>query len=120
MAGDVQKRKNKDKQFQQAVHRKAKQKRMGRKRGKSPWFGFGMFGLVGWSVGIPTLLFLAIGIWMDSLFVTDLSWTLMLLTAGIMIGCLNAWYWVNKEQKEIERERRELIQEIEEEAGGEE
>jgi ATP synthase protein I len=26
-----------------------------------------------------------------------MSWTLMLLGAGIVMGCLNAWYWVKKE-----------------------
>ena len=29
------------------------------------WFGLGMFGIVGWSVAVPTLAFLALGIWID-------------------------------------------------------
>jgi len=61
------------------------------------WYGLGMFGLVGWSVSIPTLLFLGLGIWIDSTHKSSYSWTLMMLVVGIILGCLNAWYWVKKE-----------------------
>ena len=69
------------------------------------WFGLGMFGLVGWSVAVPALLFTTLGIWLDSAFPSPRSWTLMLLIVGTGLGCLNAWHWVSKERKEIERER---------------
>jgi ATP synthase protein I len=68
-----------------------------REKKKDIWYGLGMFGLVGWSVSIPTLLFLALGIWIDTRHHGPYSWTLMLLVAGIAVGCLNAWYWVSKE-----------------------
>ena len=55
-----------------------------------------MFGIVGWSVAIPTLIGVAIGVWIDRNWPSQFSWTLMLLIAGVMIGCLNAWYWVRK------------------------
>ena len=61
------------------------------------WFGLGMFGMVGWSVVIPTLLGVALGIWIDSKYPGRFSWTLMLLVGGLFLGCLNAWYWVNRE-----------------------
>jgi ATP synthase protein I len=66
---------------------------------KDLWYGLGMFGLVGWSVSIPTLLFLALGIWIDARHSSTYSWTLMLLVLGIGIGCMNAWYWISKESK---------------------
>jgi ATP synthase protein I len=65
----------------------------------SIWFGLGMFGLVGWSVAVPTLIFIAIGILIDSSTGSQYSWTLMMLFAGVILGCLNAWYWVSKESK---------------------
>ena len=34
------------------------------------------------------------------------SWTLMLLGVGVILGCLNAWFWVSKERQIIEKERR--------------
>ena len=60
------------------------------------WFGLGMFGVVGWSVAIPTLIGVALGIWIDNSWPSQFSWTLMLLIGGLMLGCLNAWYWVRK------------------------
>jgi len=63
------------------------------------WFGLGMFGLVGWSVAIPTLIFIAIGLWIDATWPSRYSWTLMLLFIGIAIGCVNAWYWVQRESR---------------------
>ena len=65
------------------------------------WFGLGMMGLVGWSVVVPTLLGAALGVWLDNRHPGHYSWTLMLLVIGLVIGCLNAWHWVSKEDKEI-------------------
>jgi ATP synthase protein I len=33
------------------------------------------------------------------------SWTLTLLFIGLIIGCVNAWHWVTKEDKEIRAEQ---------------
>lgn len=77
----------------------SKEARKVRARGrkdKNLWFGLGMFGLVGWSVAISTLLGTAIGIWLDMNYPSRFSWTLMLLFAGVILGSLNAWYWVNR------------------------
>jgi ATP synthase protein I len=69
------------------------------------WFGLGMMGLIGWSVVVPTLLGAAFGIWLDNRHPGDHSWTLMLLVFGLVIGCLNAWHWVVKEDKEMREEQ---------------
>jgi ATP synthase protein I len=80
------------------IGRRGERKMEARKRkDRGIWFGLGMFGIVGWSVAIPTIASLAIGIWIDSRLESGMSWTLMLLGAGIVMGCLNAWYWVKKE-----------------------
>jgi ATP synthase protein I len=63
------------------------------------WFGLGMFGLVGWAVAIPTLIGIAVGIWIDKRWPSPYSWTLMLLVIGVVVGCLNAWYWVRRESR---------------------
>jgi len=68
------------------------------------WFGLGMTGLIGWSVVVPTLAGVALGIWMDKHRPGSHSWTLMLLVIGLAIGCLNAWHWVTKEGKEMRGE----------------
>jgi ATP synthase protein I len=74
-------------------------------RDRSVWFGLGMFGLVGWSVAIPTLIGVALGIWIDLRWPSRFSWTLMCLVMGILLGCLNAWFWVTRERERIEQEK---------------
>ena len=69
------------------------------------WLGLGMMGLVGWSVAIPTLLGAALGLWLDEHHPGKHSWTLALLVAGLMIGCLNAWHWVDSEDRAMHEEQ---------------
>jgi ATP synthase protein I len=71
------------------------------------WFGLGMMGLIGWSVAVPTLLGTALGLWVDKHYPGRHSWTLMLLVIGLIIGCLNAWFWVAKEDKAMRVEQEE-------------
>lgn len=68
-----------------------------RERDRGVWFGLGMFGLVGWSVAIPTVIGVAVGVWIDKTWPGRYSWTLMGLILGVIVGCINAWYWVKKE-----------------------
>jgi ATP synthase protein I len=89
-------------QLSQTVGEKAKRKIAAEKNpGRGVWFGLGMMGLIGWSVAVPTLLGAALGIWLDDKHPGTHSWTLMLLVAGLSIGCLNAWRWVAKEDREM-------------------
>ncbi|MCT2401993.1 MULTISPECIES: AtpZ/AtpI family protein [Novosphingobium] len=76
-----------------------------RNPGQGVWFGLGMMGLIGWSVAIPTLLGAALGFWLDQRYPGRHPWTLALLVAGLAIGCLNAWHWMAREQKEMQSER---------------
>jgi ATP synthase protein I len=69
------------------------------------WFGLGMMGLIGWSVVVPTLLGTMLGSWLDSRHLGSHSWTLMLLVLGLVIGCLNAWHWVTKENNAMRAEQ---------------
>ena len=90
-----------EKQFEEQIKEKSRRKIEARKqKDRGLWYGVGMFGLVGWSVAMPTLLFLALGIWIDSRYPSQYSWTLMLLVIGIAIGCINAWYWVSSESQQ--------------------
>src|SRR5580704_4131347 len=83
---------------------KAARKVKARNSTQGVWLGLGMMGLVGWSVVVPTLLGTALGIWLDNHHPGSHSWTLMLLIAGLSLGCLNAWYWVAKEDKAMREE----------------
>ncbi len=67
--------------------------------GQGVWFGLGMMGLIGWSVVVPTLAGAALGLWLDHHHPGRHAWTLALLMAGLVIGCLNAWHWVAAQDK---------------------
>ena len=85
------------KAFIKRIGKREKLKIRGREEGdETIWFGLGVFGVVGWSVAIPTLIGVAIGLWIDGAWPSRYSWTLTLLIGGVMIGSLNAWYWVKK------------------------
>src|SRR4030042_5235731 len=49
-----------------------------REKDRSIWFGLGMFGLIGWSGAIPTLIVVAAGIWADTTWHRRFSWTRVL------------------------------------------
>jgi ATP synthase protein I len=68
---------------------------------RSVWFGLGMFGIIGWTVAVPTLLGAALGIWLDKKHPESFSWTLTFLILGLFAGCLIAWHWITKEHKEM-------------------
>ncbi|MCK7548122.1 AtpZ/AtpI family protein [Marinobacter koreensis] len=80
------------------IGRRAKRKQQAREQKPGPaWFGLGMFGLVGWSIAIPTLIGIAVGVWADKRWPGEVSWTLTLLFIGLALGCANAWYWIKQE-----------------------
>ncbi len=92
--------------FQKQIEAKQRRKLHSLQQGEhKTWFGLGMFGLVGWAVAIPTLLAIALGIWLDRTVTGRYSWTLLLLAVGIALGCLNAWFWVRKEHEAINQQR---------------
>jgi ATP synthase protein I len=87
--------------------REARKMKARRNQDKGLWFGLGMMGMIGWSVAIPTLIGVAIGVWLDIRYPGHISWSLTFLSVGLAIGCANAWYWVKKEQKNIDRYQRD-------------
>jgi ATP synthase protein I len=95
-----------DSEFSRAVAAKVARKlRAQLNSTQGVWFGLGMMGLVGWSVAIPALAGTAFGIWLDSHHPGNHSWTLALLIAGLVLGCFNAWHWVDKENKEMREDQ---------------
>ncbi|MFO8084949.1 MAG: AtpZ/AtpI family protein [Desulfobacterales bacterium] len=98
MSTENQKGQRADKNFiRKIVSRQDRKLRARQQNDQSIWFGLGMLGLVGWSVAIPTVIGVAIGIWIDKTWPSRYSWTLMMLLFGLILGCLNAWFWVKRE-----------------------
>jgi ATP synthase protein I len=94
-----------DDEFARRVAAKAARKVRAQRAGSPPlWLGLGVSGMIGWSVALPTLLGAVLGLWWDRHHPGTHSWTLALLVAGLVIGCANAWHWVARESKDIDRE----------------
>jgi ATP synthase protein I len=64
---------------------------------ETAWFGLKTFGMVGWSVSVPTVVGVFGGIWLDKNYPESFSWTITCLLSGLAIGCLIAWKWVIKD-----------------------
>jgi ATP synthase protein I len=88
--------------FGKTVDKKAARKIRARREGdRSIWSWLGMMGLVGWSVALPALAGVALGLWLDKRVGGEtVSWTLTFLVLGVALGCLQAWYWVQKESRD--------------------
>ncbi|MDN4502664.1 AtpZ/AtpI family protein [Alteromonadaceae bacterium BrNp21-10] len=95
----------KQQKFADEVGKKAHRKMKARSDSHSEvWFGLGMMGLIGWSISVPTLIGIALGMWLDKIDDGPHSWTMALLVAGLCIGCFVAWHWVTKERQSIHQE----------------
>lgn len=91
-------RKSSDDQFRDRISRKTARRRRARSEsGRGIWYGLGMMGLVGWTVAAPVLLAVVLGVWLDRMMDSGITWTLSLVFLGFGIGCLTAWRWVRRE-----------------------
>jgi ATP synthase protein I len=104
MTGEITNRSaDEEKDFVREVAAKTARKLKAQRDGKQGvWFGLGMSGLIGWSVAVPTLLGAMLGLWLDRRHPSPHSWTLMLLVIGLVIGCANAWHWVDQQNKAMQ------------------
>jgi ATP synthase protein I len=95
--------------FETAVKSQTRRRfRAAQGEGRGVLYWVGMFGLIGWSVALPTVLGIALGLYIDGRWESRFSWTLMLLFAGLVVGCLTAWRWMHSESPtESTKERNE-------------
>lgn len=83
------------------IGRRAERKLRSRRRAHGSILqGLGFYGLVGWSVAVPAVGGTALGLWLDRHWGARISWTLTLLCSGILLGCLNVWYWIKRQSEE--------------------
>ncbi|NCD19079.1 MAG: ATP synthase subunit [Actinobacteria bacterium] len=86
-----------EKEFAHRVGGSARRRIASRRAGRSVLSWFGAFGVIGWSVALPTLAGVALGIWLDERLTGSTSWTLTLLVVGLAAGIWIAWGWVRRE-----------------------
>jgi ATP synthase protein I len=82
-----------------ALHKSQRRERARRRGTDNVWSWMGMFGLVGWTVAVPTLLGLALGLFIDNRVESSVSFTITFLVVGVAVGAAMAWYWVRQESR---------------------
>ena len=65
--------------------------------GPSPLRGIGTFGMIGWSIAVPTVGGAFLGLWLDRVTPQGFSWTIALILGGVVIGAFISASWINKE-----------------------
>ncbi|CTQ33301.1 AtpZ/AtpI family protein [Jannaschia rubra] len=65
--------------------------------GPSPLRGIGAFGVIGWSVAVPTVGGAFLGLWLDRTWPQAFQWTIAMILGGLVVGALIAWAWIDRE-----------------------
>lgn len=82
----------------EVIGRRAERMRQARREpGESPLRGLGAFGIVGWSVAIPTVAGAFLGMWLNRVAPQSFSWPIALILGGLVVGGIIAWGWIDRE-----------------------
>lgn len=81
----------------EAIRRRAERMQKTRDEPKySPLNGLGVFGVIGWSVAIPTVAGALLGGWLNRVAPQSFSWPIALILGGVVVGAMVAWNWIDK------------------------
>ncbi|MDY0249535.1 MAG: ATPase F0F1 [Pseudomonas sp.] len=81
----------------EAIRRRAQRMQHMRDEPKySPLNGLGVFGVIGWSVAIPTVGGAFLGLWLNRVAPQSFSWPIALILGGVVLGAMVAWSWIDK------------------------
>lgn len=58
--------------------------------------GLSVFGVIGWSIAIPTVAGAFLGMWLNRVAPQDFSWPIALILGGVVLGGIGAWRWIEK------------------------
>ncbi|PUB16193.1 AtpZ/AtpI family protein [Yoonia sediminilitoris] len=86
-----------DKSVRDIARQAARMKSRRDNPGPSPLRGIGTFGMIGWSIAVPTVGGAFLGLWLDRIAPQNFSWTLALILGGVVLGGFIAAAWINKE-----------------------
>jgi len=65
--------------------------------GVSPLRGLGAFGIIGWSIAVPTVGGAFLGLWLNDVAPQNFSWPIALILGGVVVGGIIAWSWIERE-----------------------
>ncbi len=79
------------------IRRRAERMQQTRNEPKySPLNGLGVFGVIGWSVALPTVAGAFLGMWLNRVAPQSFSWPMALILGGAVVGAMVAWSWIDK------------------------
>lgn len=88
--------KTNDKQVQEVLIRKARQ--LSVRNDRDLYVSVGMIGILGFIFLFPIIVGIFAGEWLDrKMSISHVSWQLILMLLGFVLGCFNAGLWVKKE-----------------------
>ena len=90
---------SKTKKFEELIERKQMRMMHAKNSTDNIWINFTTFGALGWTITAPTIIGVAVGTWLDHSQPNDFSWTLMLMSFGLLLGLMNSWRWIEKERQ---------------------
>lgn len=96
----------KPKQDQASDHIRRRAEQMQRSRrapAYSPLQGLSAFGVIGWSVALPTVAGALLGLWLERVAPQKFSWPIALMLGGLVLGLLVAWDWVARENRRAQQ-----------------
>ena len=79
-----------------------------RSPGASPLRGLGVFGMIGWSIAVPTVGGAFLGLWLNQVAPQTFSWPIALILGGVVIGGIIAWTWISQETPSQSAHNREM------------
>ncbi|WP_100640824.1 AtpZ/AtpI family protein [Marinobacter salexigens] len=81
-------------------------KRARNEPGVSPLRGLGAFGIIGWSIAVPTVAGAFLGMWLNKVAPQNFSWPIALILGGVVVGGIIAWSWIEKEGPDQKGDKR--------------
>lgn len=100
--------KKQDSSVEHIRRRAVRLEKMRKRSNYSPLQGFGAFGVIGWSVALPTVGGALLGMWLNKVAPQTFSWTITLILGGLVLGIIFAASWVTEQSKAaIEDEHKE-------------
>lgn len=74
--------------------------------GASPLRGLGAFGIIGWSIAVPTVGGAFLGLWLNGVAPQTFSWPIALILGGVVVGGIIAWSWIEREGPDQKGDKR--------------
>ncbi|NWN91955.1 ATPase F0F1 [Marinobacter adhaerens] len=81
-------------------------KRARNEPGVSPLRGLGAFGIIGWSIAVPTVGGAFLGLWLNKVAPQNFSWPIALILGGVVVGGIIAWSWIEREGPDHKEDKR--------------